>query len=340
MQPNIYFQKGELKRLTLSAIDSGHHNSRDIFNAVGNTTYKNFMNNLYNLARRGYVSKGAKKPKVYKLTKKGKQHLANPNIFQERKEMAFTKKLEVIMQDSEQYQQILVRMASEQIQNRNARQGQGIAPFVLPVDKSAVDFGNDKIEDKDKIDNKDEIDKDKIVDRLLKQVRQLKYENSQLNEENQRTHQNYEALKESGQVKKKVNINSQTANKRKALAEECMKRFNGQIDEYFLDNWGYACVLLSGGSMLNKNYVDIVSKSFKGDVVRKLSAKEIQKKNIRIVNYDKAGITINAKCLQKSKYLKFDRLGQQTAKPQQSRPQTKQAQPHRPSLSTRAAKRM
>lgn len=337
MKPNIYVKKGALKTATLQAIDRGIDNSRMIFMSMDYPNYDTFQKNLYNLWKRNYVKKSGSKPHKYSLTSKGKQHADNPFLNQERKAMIFSKKLESIMKDSEQYQQILIRMASEDIQNKN-RNGLPSAPVVLPVDKSGVDFGNDKIEDKDKIDNKDEIDKDKIVDRLLKQVRQLKYENSELHEENQRTHQNYEALRESGKVKKKVDINSQTANKRKALAEECMKRFNGQIDEYFLDNWGYTCILLSSGSMLNKNYVDIVSKSYKGDVVRKLTAKEIQKKNIRITKYDKAGITINAKCLQKPKYLKFDRFDK--IAPKQVRPQSKPTQTHRPAVSIRASKRI
>ena len=347
MKPNIYFKKGELKNLTLTAIDSGCHYSRDIFNAVGKTTYKNFTNNLYNLCRRGYISKTATKPKVYKLTKKGKQHLANPNIFQEKRDLLFSRKLESIMKDTDMFKSMMIKLGNEEMQNK-IRNGENLAPSVVfPVVDSNKDFGDGEIEDKDKIDNKDEINnKDKLIDNLLDKISLLKREKRQVEGENEILISNNISLKNenksgNGTPKIKSNNNLKLTSNRKKLNNQYLNN-GGYLDLNFFEQWGIHPCLLKSTKIFNRGSIDIISKSneefTRGHIKKLLSDSEIINSGMRIVKFDENGVWVNCKGMTKAKILKFNRFSKNA--PQQSRPQTKPTQTQRQTLSIRPSKRM
>lgn len=329
MKSNVYVQGSDLKNATLNAIDSGLHYSRQIFDSMDYPNYQTFHKNLYNLCRRGYIHKGAKKPRVYTLTKKGKFHLTNPNYFQEKKDMIFSKKLEAIMKNTDAFKSIMIKLGNDQLQN-NIR-GQNIAPtVVLPSVKSGSDFGEGENEDNDKVDDNNKM----IIESLMKQVRLLKYNNAEIKEQKELLIENNQNLTEqikSGNGTPKVNSNNniQLANNRKNLTNQYLKN-GGYLDLHFFEVWGIYPFLLKGAKIFNKCSIDILSKSNqefeRGHVKRTLTDSEIINSGMQIVKHDNNGIWVNCQGINKSKLLKFDRYSRT---PQQVTQQMTQRPPQR-----------
>lgn len=332
LKANVFVARGDLKNATLSAINSGLNKSRDIFNFMDYPSYQTFHKNLYNLVRRGYIHKAGTKPKSrYSLTKQGKFHLANPNYYQERKEMIFSKKMEAVMRDTPEYQRMLMKLASEEIQNRNIS-GQTIAPDVFHFD----DDKDNKDDYYDNIDKIDDTNKDKLlIERLKNDVLKLKNEKAEISKQKELLIDHIKSDK--GSLKPKSEHNLKLANDRKKLTAHYLKKYNGELDLRFFTKWNIHLCLLKGATIFNKGSIDIISKSNeefqRGHVKRELSDGEIIKAQLHISKYDENGIWVNGQGLNKPKLLKFDRYSRTTRTPKPKQ-QTKTVQ--QPQINIRA----
>lgn len=317
LKANVFVARGDLKNATLNAINRGLNKSKDIFNSMDYPSYQNFHKNLYNLVRRGYIHKSGIRPKSrYSLTKKGKFHLKNPNYYQERKEIIFSKKVEAIMRDSPEYQRVLMNLASEDIKNQN---NYSAPPVFVPFNDKNSDAGfGGSINKINKIDKTDKL----VIEKLKNEVSRLKNEKAEIS--NQKNLLIKHIKSGDGRVKSEHNL--KLANNRKKLTAHYMKKYNGELDLKFFTKWNIHPCLLKGATIYNKGSIDIISKSNaefqRGHVKRELNDGEIITAQLRISKYDKNGIWVNGQGLNKPKLLKFDRYSRTTKTPKP----TKQAE--------------
>ncbi|WP_292464586.1 hypothetical protein [Methanolobus sp.] len=108
-------KKYEFKSKVLRTLLQGNKSSREIYEQVGHPNYGAYRSALFQLKRRGYISIDKDvNPRIYSLTKLGKEHAENPLKYKEIKYANLQRRVSQILNDNEMFQEAV----ANEVKNR------------------------------------------------------------------------------------------------------------------------------------------------------------------------------------------------------------------------------